>query len=107
MYDQTALDGAWDLVKDWDTETREGLRVAASEQALQGVAGKVRMADLARDVLALSEAGLKARGHDEARFLAPLHEEVASGRVMADVLLDHYNGDWNGDLTKAYDVCRY
>ena len=40
MYDQTALDAAWDLVKGFDTETREGLRVAASVQALQGEAGR-------------------------------------------------------------------
>ncbi|MFM7654726.1 MAG: glutamate--cysteine ligase, partial [Paracoccaceae bacterium] len=33
MYDQTALDAAWDLVKGFDAETREGLRVAASVSA--------------------------------------------------------------------------
>jgi glutamate--cysteine ligase len=107
MYDQGALDAAWDLVKGWDAETREALRVAASEQALQAVAGKVRMADLAREVLALSEAGLEARGLGEAQFIAPLHAQAASGRVIADVLLDHYKSDWGGDLSHAYDVCRY
>ena len=34
MYDQTALDAAWDLVKGLDAETREALRVAASVSAL-------------------------------------------------------------------------
>ena len=34
MYDQTALDAAWDLVKGFDAETREGLRVAASVDGL-------------------------------------------------------------------------
>ena len=34
MYDQSALDGAWDLVKDWDAETREELRIAASTHGL-------------------------------------------------------------------------
>ena len=38
MYDQTALDAAWDLVKGFDAETREGLRVAASVSALDGAA---------------------------------------------------------------------
>lgn len=36
MYDQGALDAAWDLVKGFDAETREGLRVAASVSALAG-----------------------------------------------------------------------
>ncbi len=106
MYDQGALDAAWDIVKHWTPETREELRVAASEQALQARAGSVVMADLAREVLALSDAGLKARGHGESSFLAPLHEEVATGRTQADILLDHYHGDWNGDLSKVYNFCR-
>ncbi len=62
MYDQTALDAAWDLVKGFDTETREGLRVAASVDGLAGQAGGVRIADLARAAVALSHAGLAGRG---------------------------------------------
>ena len=35
MYDQTALDAAWDLVKDWTTPQREAMRIAAAEQAVR------------------------------------------------------------------------
>jgi glutamate--cysteine ligase len=93
MYDQGALDAAWDLVKGFDAETREGLRVAASERALAGEAGGVRLAELARAALALSEAGLKARGLGEERFLAPLAAHVATGRVQADDMLAAYADD--------------
>jgi len=34
LYDQTALDAAWDLVKDWDMEGREALRNAVPKLAL-------------------------------------------------------------------------
>jgi glutamate--cysteine ligase len=61
LYDQGALDAAWDLAKGLDAETREGLRVAASVAGLQGEAGGVRLHDLAREVVAIAEAGLKAR----------------------------------------------
>ena len=44
MYDQGALDAAWDLVKGWDAETREELRVAASVDGLQAKVGKDRHA---------------------------------------------------------------
>jgi glutamate--cysteine ligase len=98
MYDQGALDAAWDLVKGFDAETREGLRVAASERALAGEAGGVRLAELARAALALSEAGLKARGLGEERFLAPLAAHVATGRVQADDMLAAYADD----LTALY-----
>ena len=110
IYDQGALDAAWDLVKHWDAETREGLRVAASKDALQAEAGGVKMHDLAREVLAIAEAGLKARARpgaggmipDETHFLAALKESVESGKVPADELLDRYHGDWQGDLSRIY-----
>ncbi len=115
LYDQSALDAAWDLVKGWDAETREGLRVAASVSALQAEAGGVKMHDLAREVLAIAEAGLKARAMpgaggmvpDETHFLNALQESVESGSVPADELLTHYNGDWNGDLTRIYGAYSY
>jgi glutamate--cysteine ligase len=110
LYDQSALDAAWDLVKGWDTETREGLRVAASVSALDAEAGGVKMRDLAQEVLKIAEAGLKARAipgaggmvPDETHFLNALQESVESGKVPADELLARYHGDWNGDLNRIY-----
>ena len=110
MYDQSALDGAWDLVKGFDAETREGLRVAASVSGLQGSANGVRLHDLAREAVALSLSGLKARAMasddgliaDETHFLAPVEESVATGRVMADEILEKWSGEWAGDISKIY-----
>ena len=106
MYDGGALDAAWDIVKGWDQATREGLRIAASERALAGEAGGVGLGPLAAEVLALSEAGLRARGLGEEVFLAPLTEEVANNRTQADRLLDLFHGSWKGDLSQAYTFCR-
>ncbi len=102
MYDQVALDAAWDLVRGFDAEQREGLRVAASVSALQGEAGGVKLMDLARAAVGLSHAGLAARGLDEERHLAPLVESLNTGKVQADRWLDRYAGAWGGDLTPIY-----
>jgi glutamate--cysteine ligase len=102
MYDQSALDAAWDLVKGFDAETREGLRVAASVSALQGAAGGVKIADLADAAVALSHAGLAARGMGEEAHLAPLMESLDAQKVQADRWLDRYHGDWAGDLSRIY-----
>ncbi|WP_151718240.1 glutamate--cysteine ligase [Gemmobacter serpentinus] len=101
-YDQSALDAAWDLVKGFDTATREGLRVAASVSALRGEAGGVKLLDLAREVVALSQAGLAARGHGEEVHLAPLLESLATGNVQADRYLAAYEGPWKGNLSPIY-----
>ncbi|EEX08713.1 glutamate--cysteine ligase [Ruegeria lacuscaerulensis ITI-1157] len=114
-YDQSALDAAWDLVKGWDAETREGLRVAAARDGLQAQVNGINMHDLAREVVAIAESGLKARARpgagglvpDETHFLNALKESIQSGKVPADELLAHYHGDWQGDLTRIYPEYSY
>ncbi|KIC11894.1 glutamate--cysteine ligase [Leisingera sp. ANG-M1] len=114
-YDQSALDAAWDLVKGWDEETREALRVAASEQGLQAKVGGIDMHELAREVVAISESGLKARHKpgagglvpDETHFLNALKDSLESGKVPADELLDRYNGAWGEDLSRIYGEFAY
>lgn len=102
MYDQTALDAAWDLVRGFDASTREELRVAAAVSALQGEANGVKLIDLARAAVALSQAGLAARGMGEERLLAPLVQNVTRGEVQADRWLNLYHGDWAGSLDPIY-----
>jgi glutamate--cysteine ligase len=115
MYDQSALDAAWDLAKGFDAETREALRVAASVDGLHAQVGNIKMMDLAKEVVAISEAGLKARAKiganglipDETHFLNALKESLETGKAPADELIARYNGDWNGDLTKIYGEYSY
>jgi glutamate--cysteine ligase len=115
LYDQGALDAAWDLVKGWDAETRDALRVGAARDALQAETHGVKMHDLAREVVAIAQAGLKARARtgadglipDETHFLNALEESVATGRVPADELLEKYHGEWAGDLSRIYAEYSY
>jgi len=114
-YDQTALDAAWDLVKGWDAETREALRVAASVDGLQAQVGDINMHELAREVLNIAEAGLKARAlpgagglvPDETHFLNALKDSIESGKTPADELLEQYHGEWGGDLSRIYKEFSY
>ncbi|GLT09291.1 glutamate--cysteine ligase [Sulfitobacter porphyrae] len=115
MYDQSALDGAWDLVKHWTPAQHDGLRVSASIEGLQGKVQGISLHEVAREALALSEAGLKARARagagglvpDETHFLNALKESVETGRVPADELLEAYHGPWGGDLSRIYDEFSY
>jgi glutamate--cysteine ligase len=115
MYDQGALDAAWDLVKGWDAETREALRVAASVDGLQARVGDIDMRTLAGQVLEIAREGLRVRAKpgaggmipDERHFLHALEDSVADGKVPADELLEAYNGRWNGDLSRIYDEFAY
>ena len=110
LYDQGALDAAWDLVKGWDMAGREALRSAVPRLALDApLPGGGTLRDIAAEVLAISRSGLNARGmlngtgDNESGFLAPLDETVASGKVPAQRLLDKYHGEWGGDISRVYD----
>ena len=110
LYDQGALDAAWDLVKDWDMEGREALRAAVPKLALDApLPGGGTLRDIAGEVLGIARSGLRARerfnavGENETGFLAPLEEIVRSGKVPAQRLLDKYHGEWGGDISRVYE----
>jgi glutamate--cysteine ligase len=110
LYDQGALDAAWDLVKDWSLETRQTLRDSVPRLGLDAPLGdKGTLRDIARQVLDIAGAGLKARGRldaagdDETGFLTPLRDVVRDGRVPSQQLLDRYGSSWDGDVTRVYD----
>ena len=114
LYDQTALDAAWDLVKDWDMDGRERLRASVPKLGLAApLPGGGTLRDIAGEVLAIARAGLAARnrlnsgGDNECGFLQPLEEIVANGRTPAERLLALYHGEWGGDLSRIYDEKRF
>ncbi len=115
LYDDLALDAAWDLVRGWDAETREELRVAASVDGLQGQVGKLHIHQLAETVLDISRGGLRRRARpgfsgmvpDERHFLTALEDTVEDGMTPADELLAKYHGEWGGDLSRIYDEYSY
>ncbi len=83
LYDQSALDAAWDLVKDWTMEEREALRNAVPKLALDApIPGGGKLRDIAGEVLDIARSGLAARGRsntggdNETGFLDPLDEIV-------------------------------
>ena len=114
-YEQDSLDAAWDLVKDWDAETREALRVAASVDGLHAKVGNIDMHELSKSVLDIAHAGLEKRARpgaggmipDETHFLNALMESVETKKTPADELMDHYNGAWAGDLNRIFAEFSY
>ena len=113
LYDDASLDAAWNLVKDWSAEERQKLR---DDVPRAGLAAKIRggvVLDLAKECLALSEAGLKRRNfrdsdnRDETRYLEPLQEIVARGTAPAEVLLENYYGRWEKSVEPVFTECAY
>ncbi len=109
LYDQTALDAAWDLVKDWSIADHQRIRDAVPREGLcTPVPGGRTMQDLGRDVIEIAAKGLSARGEvnsmgdNETGFLNPLRQIVDSGISPAHQLLERFEKEWGGDMAKLY-----
>ncbi|RHW18158.1 glutamate--cysteine ligase [Sphingomonas gilva] len=114
LYEDAALDAAWDLVKGWSMADREALRNAVPKLALDApLPGGGKLRDIAGEVLDIAASGLNARGRmnasgdSETGFLDPLREVVRSGKVPAQVLLDHYAGPWDGNVCCIYEETKF
>ncbi len=110
LYDDEALDAAWDLVKHWTIDQREKLRHEVPKLALDAVTPDgEKMGDFAGRVLGIAAEGLTRRsqlnsaGDNEGGFLDPLRDVVATGMTPADRLLARFHGEWNGDVSHIYE----
>jgi len=99
LYDETALAAADDLIAGWTAEARQALRDAVPVQGLHAAIGGRKLVEVAREVLALSRAGLVRRarlgtdGRDESRYLDPLEPIAASGLSLAERKLAQFGKD--------------
>lgn len=113
LYDQTSLDAAWDMIKDWTHEEHQHLRDNVPRDALNVSFRNGTTQDLAKQMLDISADGLKRRGHfnnsgeDERVFLKSLFETVKTGKTSADLMLDRYYNDWNEDISKIFKDCSF
>jgi glutamate--cysteine ligase len=117
LYDQTAQDAAWDLVKDWSAEDRRMVQAAVPKHGLAAPlpesTGGGTMRDLAKRVLDIARDGLRSRhsldsfGEDEVHFLNALITIVESGKTPAEELLDKFKGPWGGQVDPVFREYAY
>ena len=113
LYDQTALDAAWDLVKNWTAEDRANLKAVVPKQALKAKFGKGTVQDLSLEVLKIARHGLNARkagdlaGTDESGFLNVLQTIADSGECPAEEKLKLYEGKWSGSVDPVFREFAY
>jgi len=113
LYDDAALDAAWDLVKDFSLQERHALRDGVPKQALKLPfrGGSVR--DLAREAVKIAIGGLQRRarlnskGVDESGFLDALVEIVEANETPAERKLALFHGEWNGDIDRVFREFAY
>jgi glutamate--cysteine ligase len=113
LYDDDALEQAWELVKDWSADERQKLRDEVPVRGFKAVIRNTNVFRLAQQTLGLARRGLERRakldrnGRDETRYLRPLEESIARGITPAEELLEKYFNDWNESVAPLYDQYAY
>jgi glutamate--cysteine ligase len=113
LYDDAALDAAWDLVKDFTLEERNALRDGVPKHALKTPFRSGTLRDLALEALKISAAGLHRRdrrnrhGADESIFLAPLIEFAEANETPAERKLALFHGEWGGSVDPVFREFAY
>ena len=113
LYDDTSLDAAWDLVKEWTAEDRQKLRDDVPKAGLATLVRGRTAFEIANDALRLAYAGLARRnrldaaGHDETLYLEHLQDRLARGTTPAEELLEKFNGSWNRSVEPLYEEQAY
>ena len=108
LYDDAALDAAWDLVKDFSNAERHALRDGVPRHGLKLPFRGASVRELAIEALKISAAGLRRRaarnaaGDDESRFLEPLLEIAESGITPAERKLELFHGRWGGSVDPVF-----
>jgi len=113
LYDDTALDAAFDLAKDWSFAEREAALEDVARRGLAASAAGQPVLPLARELAAIASEGLRRIGHgdgphpDERVLLDPLHAQLAKGRSLGEELVDAWEGDLHRDLNKLIAATRF
>jgi len=115
LYDQSSLDAAWDVCKGWTAEERDQLRFDVAKDGLQARINGIEVLDIAKELVSISHAGLKARAKpgagglipDETHFLNALQEILGRGYSPAKKLERLYQCEWGGDIKRVYQEYSY
>ncbi|MGD9763577.1 MAG: glutamate--cysteine ligase [Candidatus Binatia bacterium] len=113
MYDEDCLQATWDLVKPWSFEERVELWRAVHRQAMQARIRRIRVAELAQELVAIAMEGLRRQGdrdragRDESMYLERLEQDVRRGRAPADAIIERWIGGWSGDVQRLIEGSSY
>jgi glutamate--cysteine ligase len=113
LYDDTALDAAWDLVRDFSLDERERLRSEVPRTALKTPFRGGTLRDLALRALEIAGHGLarrarrNARGADEAMFIEPLVEFAQANQTPAERKLELFHSAWGGSVDPVFREYAY
>jgi glutamate--cysteine ligase len=113
FYDSDCLQAAWDLVKGWSWDERMQVYLDSHRDALAARIRRYSLLDLAKELFQIAWEGLRRQralnrqGEDETIYLNPLKTLLFQGKCPADVLVEKWEGELQGDIKKLITYSAY
>ena len=113
LYDADALAETWQLLGSMTPEALDVGQLDVAKRGLRAEMGGQKVLDLARELVAISSAGLgriKQSGfseNDERGFLDPLREQIAKGKSPGEEVALSWRGEWGRNHERLIAATRY
>ncbi|MGC6484534.1 MAG: glutamate--cysteine ligase [Candidatus Puniceispirillales bacterium] len=113
LYDDDALTAAEELAAGLTAADVADARMEAARHGLRGEIGGRPMLEIARQMVRIAGEGLHRRarldssGNDETGFLNPIRQIVDSGTTRAEILLGHYQQNWQSTVDPLYEEFQF
>ena len=106
LYSKSVLNDVDELLSKFKFQDFAELKYNVPKNALNAKLGNVALVNIAKDLVNLSEKGLKEQGLNEDVYLEPLQDLVYQGICPADIIIKNWYGSWNKDLNKLIEYVR-
>ena len=108
LYDSTSLDSSWAIVKNFNIDQLQELRIKVAKNGLNSSVEGIDLKTLTRKILNLSSDGLRRRdilnanGENESIYLDPLEKILSTGKSPSDELIERFSKNWDKNLVNMY-----
>ena len=113
LYDEDALAEAEALCAHISADDVMNARLSVATDGLNGQLAGEDVYQLAARLVEIATSGLRRRGicddggNDETGFLQPLKTIIETRKTPAEVMLDLYRQDWDGDIDQVFTANQY
>lgn len=103
LYSQKSMNDIEELFKNNKPQDFTELRYNVPKLATQAKFSDKKAKDIIKELLTISENGLKELGENEERYLEPIQDLSYQGLCPADIILKNWYSSWNKDINKLIE----
>ena len=100
LYNQEAMASVLDILKGFTYFDFEYVRRKTPHYGLDMNIKHLPLRDIVKEIVDISYQSLKSFTNGEEKYLESLMEYTNNGITPADVIIEKYNGEWNGNIFK-------